>query len=92
MYMKPGFGSASVLPLLWFVVYRCVGEIGMPVMPLYVSKSTFIARAAEEMDSAYAAGLDKYGTVWMFIIVVILSIVTALVSERLTEKILNKQK
>lgn len=133
MYMKPGFGSAAVLPVLWFVVYRCVGEMSMPimwiicftciiaaeiirkamgystpgsiriaapvaslatscmVMPLYVSKSTFIARAAEEMDPAYVAGLDKYGTVWMFIVVVIVSIVAASVSERLTEKILERQ-
>lgn len=134
MDMKPGFGSAAALPLLWFIVYRCLGEMAMPVMwviffvlviaaeiirkvmgysspgsirvavpvaslsagcmvlPLYVSKSTFIARAAAEMDSAYVAGLDKYGTVWMFIIVIVISIVTASISERLAERIIAGRK
>lgn len=134
MDMKPGLGSAAALPLLWFIVYRCLGEMAMPVMwviffvlviadeiirkvmgysspgsirvavpvaslsagcmvlPLYVSKSTFIARAAAEMDYAYVAGLDKYGTVWMFIIVIVLSIVTASISERLAERIIAGRK
>jgi hypothetical protein len=62
------------------------------VLPLYVSKSTFIARAAAEMDPSYVAGLDKYGTVWMFLIVIALSIVTASISERLTERIIAGRK
>lgn len=134
MDMKPGFGSAAIFPVLWFIVYRCMGELGMPVMwvicftfiiaaeiirklmgysnpgsirvsvpvaclsagcmvfPLYVSKSAFIARAAAEMDASYVAGLDKYGTVLMFIIVIALSIVMASVSERLTERIIAGRK
>ena len=31
MNMKKGFGSAAALPLLWFVVNRLMGEIGMYV-------------------------------------------------------------
>jgi len=134
MEMKPGFGSAAILPVLWFIVYRCMGELGMPVMwvicfvfiiaaeiirkmmdysdpgsiraaapvaalsagcmvfPLYVSKSAFIARAAAEMDPSYVAGLDKYGTVWMFLVVTALSILTASISERLTERIIAGRK
>lgn len=134
MEMKPGFGSAAILPVLWFIVYRCVGELGMPVMwvicfafiiaaeiirkmmdysdpgsiraaapvaalsagcmvfPLYVSKSAFIARAAAEMDPSYVAGLDKYGTVCMFLVVTALSILTASISERLTERIIAGRK
>jgi len=134
MEMKPGFGSAAILPVLWFIVYRCMGELGMPVMwvicfafiiaaeiirkmmdysdpgsiraaapvaalsagcmvfPLYVSKSAFIARAAAEMDPSYVAGLDKYGTVCMFLVVTALSILTASISERLTERIIAGRK
>ena len=134
MNMKRGFGSAGVLPLLWFILYRCVGEMTMPLMwiwiiaviviaeivhklvgygtlkgvricaplsslttfgmlsPLYLQKATFIARAAEEMDPAYVAGLDKYGTPWMFVIVLALTACLAVLSERLTEKILKIEK
>lgn len=131
MNMKRGFGSAAVLPLLWFILYRCIGEMGMPLMwiwviamiviaeivyklmgfgtlrsirvcaplaslatfgmliPLYLQKSAFLARASAEMDPAYVAGLDKYGTPWMFVIVLALSVGLAVLSERLTEKLLK---
>lgn len=131
MDMKRGFGSAGVLPLLWFILYRCMGEMGMPLMwiwviaviviaeiihalmgygalksirvcapiaslatfgmliPLYLQKSTFLARASAEMDPAYVAGLDKYGTPWMFVLVLALAVGLAVLSERLTEKILK---
>ena len=90
MDMKPGAGSAAIYPVLWFIVYRCMGELGMPVM--WVICFAFIARAAAEMDPSYVAGLDKYGTVWMFIIVIALSIVIASISERLTERIIAGRK
>ena len=41
------------------------------------------------MDPAYVAGLDKYGTPWMFVIVLALAACLAVLSERLTEKILK---
>ena len=43
MDMKPGFGSAAIFPVLWFIVYRCMGELGMPVM--WVICFTFIIAA-----------------------------------------------
>ena len=30
--MKRGFGSAAALPLLWFIVMKLMGELGMPLM------------------------------------------------------------
>ena len=134
MDMKRGFGSAAVLPLLWFILYRCIGEMGMPLMwvwviaviviveivhklmgygslksirvcaplaslatfgmliPLYLQKSAFLARAEAEMDPAYVAGLDKYGTLWMFALVLVLAVCLAVLSERVTEKILKIKK
>ena len=131
MHMKRGFGSAAVLVLLWLILYRCFGEMGMPLMwiwvisviviseivhkimgygtrksirvcaplaslatfgmlsPLYLQKSAFLERAAAEMDAAYVADLDKYGTPWMFVLVLGLAAGLAVVSERLTEKILK---
>lgn len=32
MNMKKGFGSSAVLILLWLIINRCAGEMGMPVM------------------------------------------------------------
>lgn len=131
MDMKRGFGSAGVLPLLWFILYRCIGEMGMPFMwgwviaviiiaeivhkllgygtrrsirvcaplaslatfgmlsPLYLQKSAFLARAAAEMDPAYVESLDRYGTPLMFVIVFVLAVGLAVLSERVTEKILK---
>lgn len=36
MSMNRGFGAAAVLPLLWLIVYRCIGELGMPGMWIWV--------------------------------------------------------
>ena len=41
------------------------------------------------MDAGYVASLDKYGTVPMFILVLVLSLALATVSERISEKILK---
>ena len=30
--MKRGFGSAAVIPLLWFIGMKLIGELGMPLM------------------------------------------------------------
>lgn len=134
MDMKRGFGSAALLPVLWFIVYRCMGELGMPQMwiwifaviavgeavravmsykklssirtcvpvmglvpmgniaPLYLSKAAFLERAAAEMDQEYVAALDMYGTEWMFILVLALSLAAAIASERISEKILKIDK
>ena len=131
MDMKRGFGSTAAIPLLWFIVYRCMGELGMPLMwiwiialiltgeivrkllgyenlksirvcvplmslvpmgniaPLYITKAAFLQRAAAEMDAEYVAGLDQYGTIWMFVIVLVLAVILAVVSERISEKILK---
>ncbi len=134
MDMKRGFGSAAILPLLWFIGYRCIGELGMPFMwawilaiivlgeivralagyeklqsiricvpimglvpfgniaPLYLTKAAFLQRAAAEMDADYVASLDHYGTIGMFILVLVLSLAAAAVSERISEKILKIEK
>ena len=131
MDMKRGFGSTAIIPLLWFILYRCIGEIGMPLMwvwmlgimvigevvrkligydklqsiricvpimslvplgnliPLYFQKSEFLARAAEEMEPDYVAGLDRYGTAGMFVLVLALAVALAIVSERISEKIIK---
>ena len=36
MHMKRGFGSTAAIPLLWFIVYRCMGELGMPLMWIWI--------------------------------------------------------
>ena len=36
MNMKRGFGSTAAIPLLWFIVYRCMGELGMPLMWIWI--------------------------------------------------------
>lgn len=36
MNMKKGFGSSAVLILLWFLLNRCVGELGMPLMWIWI--------------------------------------------------------
>jgi hypothetical protein len=41
------------------------------------------------MDAAYVSALDRYGTVWMFLAVLVLAVVLASVSERISEKILK---
>ena len=131
MSMKRGFGSTAAIPLLWFIVYRLMGEIGMPLMwvwmlglmvigelvrklvgydnlksirictpimslvpmgnliPLYFQKSEFLRQAAEEMEPAYVEGLDRYGTIGMFILVLVLAIALAVISERISERIMK---
>ena len=59
------------------------------IAPLYLSKAAFLERAAAEMDAEYVASLDKYGTVPMFILVLVLSLALAAVSERISERILK---
>ena len=134
MNMKRGFLSAAAIPVLWFILYRCAGELGMTLMwiwvaavviiaevvyklmgydslnsirvcapiaslapmaniiPMYFQKSTFLSMALEEMDPSYVAGLDKYGTKGMFILVFVCAIILAVVSERITERILKIEK
>ena len=132
MSMKRGFGSAAVLPLLWLIVYKLFGEMGMTLMwvgalalivlaeivhmllgpqklvsiristviaalvpsaaiwPLYLQKPVFLAAAAEEgMSAAYVAGLDQCGNIGIFALMIVLSCVTATLSERISEKILK---
>lgn len=36
MNMKRGFGSAAAIPLLWFIVYRVIGEFSMPGMQIWI--------------------------------------------------------
>ena len=131
MNMKRGFLSAAAIPILWFILYRCIGELGMPLMwiwfaavvviaevvykligydslksirvcapiaslapmaniiPLYFQKPAFLSKALEEMDPSYVAGLDKYGTKGMFVLVLVCAVILAVVSERITERILK---
>ena len=131
MHMKRGFGSALAIPLLWFIVYRCMGELGMPLMwvwalammvlaevarglvgygklasiraavpiaslvpfaniaPLYFTKQAFLARALAETAPSYVAVLDKFGTPWMCVAVLVVSVTLAILSERISEKIMK---
>ena len=60
------------------------------IWPLYLQKPVFLAAAAEEgMSAAYVAGLDKYGNIGIFALMLVLSCVTATLSERISEKILK---
>ena len=132
--MKRGFGSAAAIPLLWFIVMKLIGELGMPLMwisalamivvaeivhmalgcenlrsirvsavlaalvpsaaiwPLYLQTDVFVGRAMEEMDQAYATKLGSYGTIGFFILMSVLSIVMAIISERVAEKIMKIKK
>ena len=131
MDMKRGFGSTAVIPLLWLIVYKCIGEFSISLMwiwivallvigeivrraigyekpagirvcvpimslvpmgyliPMFFTKASFLEAAAAELDPAYVAGLDRYGTKGMFVIVLVLSVVTAVISERISEKIIR---
>lgn len=88
-----GYGKLSV-------IRACVPIMGLVPMgniaPLYLSKDAFLQRAAQraaaEMDQEYVAALDRYGTVWMFILVLALFLAAAAVSERISEKILKLDK
>ena len=60
------------------------------IWPLYLQKAVFLAAAAEEgMSAAYVAGLDQYGSIGLFVLMIVLSCVTATLSERISEKILK---
>ena len=127
--MKRGFGSAAILPLLWLIVMRLLGELSMPLMwvgaivlivlaevihmafgctklrgirisaviaalvpsvtiwPLYFQQARFVELAAEEMGADYAAGLAHYGKPALFVVMTVVSIIAALLSERISEKI-----
>ena len=41
------------------------------------------------MSAAYVAGLDQYGNIGLFVLMIVLSCVTATLSERISEKILK---
>ena len=59
------------------------------IWPLYLQTEEFVGRATEEMNHAYASSLGSYGTIGMFVLMIILSVVTATISERVAEKILK---
>lgn len=132
MSMKRGFGSAAVLPLIWFILMRCAGEIGLypswiyfalllvvaevvrkligydkllsirvcvpilslipisPLMGLFFMKETYLSMALEEMGSAdYVATLEKLGSPWILILLVVLCAAVGLLSEFLSEKVMK---
>lgn len=60
-----------------------------PSDPPVSHKGAFPAAAAEEMGAGYAAGLDKYGIPGMFALVLVLSVALAVISERVSEKIIG---
>ena len=59
------------------------------IWPLYFQTEEFVRRATAEMDQTYASQLGSYGTIGMFALMIILSIVLAAISERVAEKILK---
>lgn len=62
------------------------------IWPLYLQTDVFVGRAMEEMDQAYAAKLGSYGTIGMFFLMLVLSVVMAAISERAAEKIMKVKK
>ena len=56
------------------------------IFPLYFQKAVFLEAALGEMNEEYVAGLDKYGNLPMCILVLILSIILANVSERISRR------
>jgi len=36
MDMKRGFGSTAVIPLLWLIVYKCIGEFSISLMWIWI--------------------------------------------------------
>ena len=60
------------------------------IWPLYFQKSVFLSAALEEgMSAEYVAGLDRYGNPGFFVLMIILACLTALISEKITERILK---
>ena len=59
------------------------------IWPLYFQTEEFVGRATAEMDQAYAAKLGSYGTTGMFLLMIVFSAGTALLSERIAEKIMK---
>ena len=59
------------------------------IWPLYFQTKEFVGRATAEMDQAYASKLGSYGTVGMFLLMIVLSVILALISERVAEKIMQ---
>ncbi len=86
--MRMLIGYETIRSIRICVPLMCLVPMGN-IAPLYLSKAAFLERAAAEMDAEYVAALDKYGTLWMFILVLVLAVVLAVVSERISEKILK---
>ena len=59
------------------------------IFPLYFQKAVFLEAALGEINEEYVAGLDKYGNLPICILVLVLSIILANVSERISERILK---
>ena len=81
-----GYGKRSSIRIC--VPIASLSTFGM-LIPLYLQKAKFLSREMEEMDAAYVADLDRYGTTWMFVLVLVLALLLSAVSERITEKILK---
>ena len=72
MDMKPGFGSAAIFPVLWFIVYRCMGELGMPVMwvicftfIIVIALSIVMASVSERLTERIIAGRKNSGDIYV---------------------------
>lgn len=59
------------------------------IFPLYFTKEAYLEQAALEMDADYVEGLRSLGSIPLFLLTLVLCIVAGVLSERLTEKLLN---
>ena len=133
MNMGKGIGGAAVLPVLWFIVMKLMGEFSMPLMiigmlclmilaevvrgsvgyekkgsiraatpflslivfasflPLYFQTAAYSGNAMAEMGAEYGAKIASYGNFGMFLLVLVLSVIAGMISERLSEKILKME-
>ena len=133
MNMGKGIGGAAVLPVLWFLVMKLMGEFSMPLMiigmlcmmilaevvrgcvgcekkssiraatpflslivfasflPLYFQTAAYSGNAMAEMGAEYGAKIASYGNFGMFLLVLVLSVIAGMISERLSEKILKME-
>ena len=60
-------------------------------LPLYFQTAAYSGNAMAEMGAEYGAKIASYGNFGMFLLVLVLSVIAGMISERLSEKILKME-
>ena len=79
----PG-GSGAAIPFLSLIVFASF-------LPLYFQTAAYSGNAMAEMGAEYGAKIASYGNFGMFLLVLVLSVIAGMISERLSEKILKME-